>query len=406
MNILLINHYAGSPYLGMEYRPFYMAKEWTKLGHNVTIVAASFSHLRSKQPNVRSSIVEDNIDGIRYVWLKTPKYSGNSIGRVRNMLSFICKLYRYLPKIAVNMHPDVIIASSTYPLDIFPAHRVSKRFNAKLIFEVHDLWPLSPMELGRMSASHPFIRVMQLGEDYACKHADKIVSILPFANRHLETRGMFPEKFVYIPNGVNLEDWQTDDNKLPEEHQKFLQEHQGTFLVGYTGSHGLANDLHHLINAAVMLKEMNIHVVLVGQGPEKNNLMHQASEIGAHNVFFLPPIPKCTIPLWLDKMDCLFIGLKKCTLFKFGISPNKLIDYMMSGVPIVSAVEAGNDPVSEAGCGISVKAENPQAIAEGILKIYNMTSKQRHEMGERGKQYVLRNHTYPILAAKFLQAMK
>ena len=122
--------------------------------------------------------------------------------------------------------------------------------------------------------------------------------------------------------------------------------------------------------------------------------------------FFLPPIPKCTIPLWLDKMDCLFIGLKKCTLFKFGISPNKLIDYMMSGVPIVSAVEAGNDPVSEAGCGISVKAENPQAIAEGILKIYNMTSKQRHEMGERGKQYVLRNHTYPILAAKFLQAMK
>ena len=89
MNILLINHYAGTLYLGMEYRPYYMAKEWTKLGHNVTIVAASFSHLRLKQPNVASSMFEENIDGIRYVWLKTPKYSGNGIGRVYNILSFI-----------------------------------------------------------------------------------------------------------------------------------------------------------------------------------------------------------------------------------------------------------------------------------------------------------------------------
>ncbi len=406
MNILLINHYAGTLYLGMEYRPYYMAKEWTKLGHNVTIVAASFSHLRLKQPNVASSMFEENIDGIRYVWLKTPKYSGNGIGRVYNILSFIYKLYQYLPKITKDFKPNVVIASSTYPLDIFPAHRISKRLNAKLIFEVHDLWPLSPMELGHMSSRHPFIQVMQFGEDYACKHADKIVSILPFANKHLETRGMLPEKFVYIPNGINLEDWQIDDSELPEEHQNFLQEHQGAFLVGYTGSHGLANALHHLISAAVMLKDMNIHVVLVGQGPEKDNLIRLASEIGAHNVFFLPPISKSKIPLWLKNMDCLFVGSLRIPLYRFGISMNKLYDYMMSEVPIVSAIEAGNDPVSEAGCGISVQAENPQAIAEGVLKIYNMTLKQRCEMGKRGKQYVLQNHTYPYLAAKFLQAME
>lgn len=406
MNILLINHYAGTLYLGMEYRPYYMAKEWTKLGHNVTIVAASFSHLRLKQPNVASSMFEENIDGIRYVWLKTPKYSGNGIGRVYNILSFIYKLYQYLPKITKDFKPNVVIASSTYPLDIFPAHRISKRLNAKLIFEVHDLWPLSPMELGHMSSRHPFIQVMQFGEDYACKHADKIVSILPFTNKHLETRGMLPEKFVYIPNGINLEDWQIDDSELPEEHQNFLQEHQGAFLVGYTGSHGLANALHHLISAAVMLKDMNIHVVLVGQGPEKDNLIRLASEIGAHNVFFLPPISKSKIPLWLKNMGCLFVGSLRIPLYRFGISMNKLYDYMMSEIPIVSAIEAGNDPVSEAGCGISVQAENPQAIAEGVLKIYNMTLKQRCEMGKRGKQYVLQNHTYPYLAAKFLQAME
>ena len=79
---------------------------------------------------------------------------------------------------------------------------------------------------------------------------------------------------------------------------------------------------------------------------------------------------------------------------------------MMSGQPILNAIEAGNDPAKEAGCGLSVEAENPEAIAKGILKIYNMTAEERHDMGEKGKKYVLQHHTYPILATSFLQAME
>lgn len=390
MNILLINHYAGSPDMGMEYRPYYMAREWIKLGHNVTIVAASFSHLRSKQPHITSSLQEEDIDGIRYIWLKTPSYSGNGLGRVRNMLCFIWKLYRYLPRITKNLRPKAVIASSTYPLDIFPAYRLAKRFDAKLIFEVHDLWPLSPMELGQMSPHHPFIWVMQRGEDFACKHADRIISILPLANRHLETRGMAFEKFVHVPNGINIDEWKNNAVELPPEHQTFFKEHQGSFFVGYAGSHGLANGLKYLVQAASMLKEKKIVIVLVGQGPEKVNLINQAKKLNVNNIFFLPPIPKANIPLWLKHMDCLFISLERCMLFKYGISPNKLIDYMMSGQPILNAIEAGN----------------PKAIAKGILKIYNMTAEERHDMGAKGKQYVLQRHTYPILATSFLQAME
>lgn len=392
--------------MGMEYRPYYMAREWIKLGHNVTIVAASFSHLRSKQPHITSSLQEEDIDGIRYIWLKTPSYSGNGLGRVRNMLCFIWKLYRYLPRITKNLRPKAVIASSTYPLDIFPAHHIAKRFDAKLIFEVHDLWPLSPMEIGHMSSLHPFIWMMQRGEDYACKYADKIVSILPLANHHLETRGMAPKKFVHVPNGINIDEWQNNAVKLPSEHQAFLKEHQDSFLVGYAGSHGLANGLKHLVKAASILQDKKIAFALVGQGPEKENLIKQAKELNTRNIFFLPPIPKANIPLWLNNMRCLFIGAKKTNLYRYGISMNKLFDYMMSGQPILNAIEAGNDPVKEAGCGLSVEAENPEAIAKGILKIYNMTAEERHDMGEKGKQYVLQRHTYPILATSFLQAME
>lgn len=406
MNILLINHYAGSPAMGMEYRPYYMAKEWLKLGHKVTIVAASFSHLRSQQPYVTSSIQEEKIDGIHYVWLKTPSYSGNGVGRVSNMLCFVAKLYKYLPQIAKKEHPDVIIASSTYPLDIFPAQHIAKCFDTKLIFEVHDLWPLSPMEIGHMSPLHPFIWVMQRGEDYACKHADKIVSILPLANKHLETRGMSPKKFVHVPNGINIDEWENNNIKLPLEHQTFFQEHQSSFFVGYAGSHGLANGLKYLVQAASLLEEKKIVIVLVGQGPEKERLINQAKKLKLNNISFLPPIPKTLIPSWLTKMDCLYISLKKCSLFKYGISPNKLIDYMMSGRPIINAIDAGNDPVKEVGCGLSILPENPEAIAKAILKIYNMPEEKRCHMGEKGKKYVLEHHTYPVLAASFLNEIK
>ncbi|WP_286954146.1 MULTISPECIES: glycosyltransferase family 4 protein [Aminobacterium] len=406
VNILLINHYAGSPAMGMEYRPYYMAKEWLKLGHKVTIVAASFSHLRSQQPYITSSMQEEKIDGIRYVWLKTPSYTGNGLGRVKNMLCFVAKLYKYLPQIANKDRPDVIIASSTYPLDIFPARHIARCFDAKLIFEVHDLWPLSPMEIGNMSPLHPFIWVMQRGEDYACKYADKIVSILPFANKHLATRGMSPKKFVHVPNGINADEWQNNNIELPPEHQTFFKEHQGSFFVGYAGSFGLANALHYLISAAPMLQDKKIVFVLIGQGAEKTNLIRLTKKLKVDNVFFLPTISKIGIPLCLNNFDCLIMTARRSKLCQYGISLNKIFDYMMSGRPIINAIEAGNDPVKEAGCGLSVEAENPEAIAKGIVKIYNMTEEERRHMGEKGKKYVLEHNAYPVLAASFLHAME
>lgn len=216
MNILLINHYAGSLGYGMEYRPYYFAREWVRSGHKVTVVGASYSHLRSKQPKVSQAFEEENVDGIRYVWLKAPAYEGNGFGRIKNMLAFLAGLYRYMDKLAGGVIPDAVIASSTYPLDIYPARRLAKRYRAKLVFEVHDLWPLSPMELGNMPPYHPFIMVMQAAENYAYRHADKVVSLLPKAKEHMVSHGMAEEKFVYIPNGICIEDWnELNNHKIP-----------------------------------------------------------------------------------------------------------------------------------------------------------------------------------------------
>lgn len=402
MNIILINHYAGSNIHGMEFRPYYLAREWVKLGHSVTIVAASFSHLRQKNPDL-SEMMEEVIDDIRYIWLPVNKYQGNGVKRFKNMLLFIYQLYRNLRKFA-EIKPDVVIASSTYPLDSYPAYKLAKMTGAKFAFELHDLWPLSPMELGGMSKWHPFIMLMQRGEDFWCRHADKVISILPKTEAYLKTHGLRDGKFCYIPNGIVLADY---DDVLPLkldylQQLNNLRKH-GKFLIGFAGAHGIANALDILLYAAEKLKNTQAYFVLVGQGQEKENLMALMQKLDLDNVLFLPSIPKKMVPAFLAQMDVLYIGLQNQKLFRFGISPNKLMDYMMAGKPILHSITAGNDLVQEAHCGISVPAEDIDAIAEAVKRLMSMDKDELSVLGKNGKEYVIKHHDYKVLAEKFIE---
>jgi glycosyltransferase involved in cell wall biosynthesis len=407
MRILYIDHYAGSPQYGMEYRPHYMARQWVRMGHEVTVMAASFSHLRYKNPDVTAELSEEMIDGIRYVWLKTPSYSGNGMYRVINMATFSLKLFRFRRRIIRQFRPDAVIASSTYTWDIFPSHAIARAANAKLIYEVHDLWPLSPIELGNMPRWHPFIVSLQWGEDYACRHADLVVSMLPLANMHLSEHGMSAEKFHYIPNGIELSEWESETDTLPDVHLEVLKKcrQQGRFLLCYAGSHGLSDALDILLDAAKLLRDRPVDFVLVGKGPDKIRLQQKVMQWGLHNVHFLDPVPKKAIPNLLRSMDGLYIGCQKQQLYRFGISPNKLMDYMAAGKPIINAIEAGNDPIGDANCGFTVKAESTGAIASAVIRLMALPATERERMGTAGKAYVRTRHDYAILAQKFLGLM-
>jgi glycosyltransferase involved in cell wall biosynthesis len=416
MNILLINHYAGSVRHGMEYRPYYLAREWVRLGHRVHIVASSESHIRSQAPQLQGTAqLDETIDGIHYTWLATPPYRGNGSGRVRNMLAFVLRLRRDGEMLARSLKPDVVIASSTYPLDIWPAARIARLAGARLLFELHDLWPLSPMELGGYSRWHPFIMLLQAAENFACRQADAIVSILPRVREHLEAHGMAPHKLHLVPNGVDPAEWQDEDGGAAPPHAAMLDpvldaaldalRVRGKFVVGYAGTHGLANALGTLLDAAALLRDKPVAFVLVGSGPDKPALVRRAAELGLANVQFFDPVPKSMVPALLRRFDLAYIGWRRQPLYRYGISPNKLIDYMMAARPVLHAVEAGNDPVAEAGCGLTVAPEDPQALAGGILALQALDTDARATLGKRGRAYALANHTYPVLGQRFLTAL-
>ena len=406
MNILVINHYAGSTEMGMEFRPYYMAHEWIKLGHKVNIIAGDYSHLRKVNPVINNDFETENIDGITYYWVKTGTYEGNGVKRAITMFRFVGKLWWNASKIVKKIHPDVIIASSTYPIDTFAAQRVAKKAKAKLIHEVHDMWPATLIELGGMAKTNPFVIAMQLGEDSAYKNSDFVVSLLPNTKKYMMEHGMAEQKFVWIPNGVVLEDWEKQV-VLPKDCRKILEKcrRKAKFIVGYFGGHAMSNALDTLIDTARSLKDnRDILFVLVGDGTEKSRLQGRAK--GLSNILFLPSISKKYIPALLQKFDCVYIGAKKSTLYRFGISMNKLYDAMMGGKPILYAVTAANNYVEQYHCGISVEPESVEALKKGILQMLHMPLEQREKMGSNGQAAAVQNFSYEVLAKRLLDAIK
>ena len=411
MNILYLNHYAGSPRHGMEYRPYYLAREWVQAGHAVRMLAADFSHMRARQPDQAGTRHHELIDGIDYHWYPTPVYAGNGLGRVQNIWSFLRQVWREAGRIVREFRPDIVIASSTYPMDIWVAHRIVKLARqqglaCRLVFEVHDLWPLSPIELGGMSPAHPFIRLCQAAEDYAYRHADVVVSMLPKVAGHMQDHGLDLRKLHIVPNGITLDEWQGNPPPLREDVAQHMRacKQAGLQLVGYAGSHGTPNALDVMLQAAALLRDAPLAFVLVGDGHEKAALQAQAQQLGLQNVAFFDPIPKAQIPSFLAVTDIAYIGWQHVSIYRFGIAPNKLMDYMMARCVVLHSVEAGNDPVAEAGCGITVPPADPAAIADGLRQLAALDAGTRARMGDAGRQFVLEHHTYPVLARRFLQA--
>jgi glycosyltransferase involved in cell wall biosynthesis len=401
-NIWIINEYAGSPYHGMEFRHYYLAREFVKLGHNVTIIAASFSHLFRNPPDIKETFTLEEIDGINYLWIKVPRYKGSTDKRrVLKWLKFSSSLF-YLPYKKLSK-PDVIILSPMATFPVLPAYRLAKKFKAKFIYEVKDIWPLTLIELGGYSPKHPFIALMRWFELFALRRADHIVSVLPNYGDYLKDNGVNRD-FIYIPNGVDLEELNQKE-ELDKNIKKLIPKDK--FIVGYTGTIGIANALDVLVKAAYILRDYrDIAFIIVGDGQEKENLMRMVKEMNLNNVIFISSIPKRQVHSILELFDVCYIGLKKQKLFKYGVSPNKIFDYMYSGKPIIHTISTKNDIVTMAQCGISVEAEDPEAVADAIVKLKSMDYNEREEMGRKSKEYVIANHNYKILAEKFLEVIK
>lgn len=412
MYIWLLNHHARE-----EGRHPSLSKYLAELGSTVTLFSSSFLHnsfKETKKYRGNQYYIEENKENYRRVYVKTPSYHGNGIKRLVNQLSFAYRSYKVGKlKIKTESTPEVIIGSSVHLFTGVSAYFLAKKSNAKFVFEIRDIWPQTLVDLGAIKEKSLINKVFETIEKFLYKKADLIVSVLPDADKHIVKLGVSREKIEYIPNGIDVEVYNNSlkDKFVEKEAKEFFETNKGKFIVTFAGAHGVANGLNTVIEAAKKLEglekynEQKTHILLIGDGPQKNKLMEQALKLNINNVSFLNKVKKNQIPHVLKKSDACLFHLASTPVFKYGISSNKLFDYMMSGKPMIFAVDTSYDFAKEANNGISIMPENPEEMAKSITILKEMSPKQRKEMGDSGINFVKENHDLKLLASRLINCL-
>lgn len=405
MKILFFSQNAGSSKHGMVFRNYAWAREWVKQGHEVTIVASGFSHSRNPNPATKHRITEELIDGIRYLWVwGNPYKQSDIIGRLLSISLFT--LQCLLLPLPLEKDFDLVIASSPHPLAIYPARLYARRNKAKLVYDIRDLWPLALMQHGRVSSRNPVILLMGLAEKYACRHADLVTAVPQNCEPYLRTRGLPAGRFLAVANGATEEN--SPIAEMPQSHATLFDrlKEQSRFIIGYSGAIGLANGLHVLIEA-VSKANQNIHAVLMGHGSHLEHLKSYASELDIQErIHFLEPVSRAQVRHFLEKVDVAYLGLENKPVYKLGTSPTKLNDYMLAGKPVLYACGDAGSAIERSGAGIICEPENADEITSAVNQFITMAGNERHAMGQRGREWLLKNQLISAQTESILEKLR
>ena len=406
MNVWILNHYAVGPNSTGITRHFDLAKELVKLGHNVTIFAASFNHQKriEEQTYAKTQYYNHkNYCDVNFYWIKTLPYKKNNIRRVLNMFSYTYKVNKLAKKI--EQKPDIIIGSLMHPLAALLGYKLAKKMNAKFYFEERDLWPQSLIDLGKISRKNPLVTILSKIELFLYNKADKIIVLFDKAPEYVRGRGISSDKVVYLPNGVDLKRYNIE-NTTPSRHFKLLSEikEKNKFLIIYTGAHSLANYLNEMLNIAKKIEENtnDIHFVLIGDGPEKQNLIKRVDEEGILNVNFLPAVQKEYIPSLLKCADAGIITMRDAAVYRWGVSLNKMYDYMAASLPIFMLANLQSSVIETENLGFITNGSNK--LINGIIQTYKQPNKVEH-YGTNALNYVENNHSWEVLAKQLSDVM-
>ena len=393
MNVWILNHYADSPDR-LSTRSYDLAKQLVDRGYRVTIFAAGFSHYKFVEERVPSGEKwkEEDWNGVRFVWLKTFPYRFNDWRRVLNMLSYGWRAFWLGCKLQDK--PDIIIGVSVHPVAPVAGYILSKSKKSRFFFEVTDLWPETLIDIGEISPHNPLVYILRVWEKFLYKRAEKTIMLWPQAHRYTTKLGIPEQKIVWIPHGVDL-------SRLGG-----MKAYDGggnsVFTVMFLGGQSKYHGIETILEAARILQDqMNEQVkfVIVGGGAESERLRSQAAQMCLQNVEFRPTVPKSEIGRVMSEADTFIFHIRNLiVLKKYGISANKLYDYLSSGRPVIFAVNSSNNPVEEANAGVSVPAESPVALADAVVHLSKLCPEERVRMGQNGVEFLRKNHDIRVLA--------
>lgn len=402
MNIWLINHYAVPPMYYPLARQTNFAKYLMRMGHEVKIFAASTVHNSNKNLIEDSTPYrEETVDGVSYVYIKCLDYQDNGLKRIYNMCQFAWKLpgvCRHFSK------PDAIVATSMPPTSCAMGIHIARKYGCKGVAEIADLWPESIIAYDIAGPHNPAVIALRWLEKWIYQKADAVVFTMEggydyIREQHWEKA--VPESKVFaINNGVDLEVFRENAQRYQIENEDL--EDPDTFKVVYTGSIRKVNNLGLLLDAAKKVTNPKIRFLIWGGGDELESLRKRVEEEKITNVKFQGKVEKKYVPSIVCKADLNIAHNNPTPLFRFGISFNKLFDYLAAGKPVLSDFPCKYNPAVQYGAGMEVAEPTAENIARAIENCAQLSPEEYAQYVEKAKiaanDYDFANLTKKLLA--------
>lgn len=395
----IINQFAGTPSDGWGERHYYLTKYMDKDLWNIIVITSSNNHMFKSGLQKRG--IEVVSPSVEYFRFKLPNYNPRNATRFIAMLSFALLCYTLPWRLRNRPKPDYILLSS---MSLFPTISLTflkRYYDSKLIYEIRDLWPLTPILLMNYSSYNPMIIWMKYLEIRAVRVAETIFAVMPKADQYLLTiDSNIRKRFVHLPNGYDPDLIARNESVRRSRQIKNSAE----LVVCYTGTMGYANALGPLVDLLASDESLAKYFkfVFVGSGYLASTYIDQIGHLG--HVTFTGKVEKEKVLDYLIASDIAFIGWHNSELYKYGVSANKYFDYMASGIPILSAQEGIVDPVSDSGCGI-ITPNEMSGIKRALMEFKNMKREEREAMGRIGLEYLKQNHLYDNLSVVFSESI-
>ena len=410
----IFNHYATTPLTGPLLRHYYFAEYLKERNIETTVFAANELHQTGGCVDTHGKpYLRTEEEGVPFVFVKTSKYEGNGISRVKNMVSFFLGLLKISKGYAKQYgKPDVIMGSSAHPLTSIAGILIARRFRVPAIVEVRDLWPEAIFSFGKVKMNSLVGRLLSAGEKWMYVHADAIVFTKEGDVDHIKEMGWDKDhggkidlaKCHYINNGVNLKDYYAS---IEKDILKDSDLEDDSFKVVYTGTVRPVNNVGNLLDTAKLLKDKkDIKFLIFGGGSELEKLEKRVQDEHIDNVIFKGFVEKKYIPYILSRSSVNVLNYSQANYnWSRGNSSNKLFEYMASGKPIISTVKMGYCILDKYQCGLSLDECTAKALAEQILKIHDMPEEAYAQMAENAKNGA-KDFDFPVLTRKLYQVIK
>lgn len=404
--IWIFNQYASTPEYPGGSRHIDLSMELIKNNFNVHIFAGSFNHLLLEQTKLNENEKRkiENYQGVTIHWLQTKSYKKNGFIRFWGMILFFFDLLREVKcykKEDSFEKPDIIIGSSVHLFTVLAAKISAQKFDSKFVMEVRDLWPYTFIATGMMSRHHPIVFVFGWLERYLYRKSDKIISLLQNGNEYI---GKYTDKkkVIWIPNSFSM-------NRLKDLERNIqidlVQDTQKTTII-YAGSINALDKVELLVKSfhKATQESDKLQLVIIGNGAEKVKLLEYVKNNNLEKyIIFKNSVPKNEILHYLNLADTVWVGLSDSPLYKYGMSFNKIYDYMALAKPILFSGSNYNNPIAESNCALIAVPNNIDSLSEIIIQFHQMPVSEKKELGLKGKKYLIENFTTDIIVNELIK---